>query len=153
MEKIDSTEIWTGKSELEWEEGPNRTQNAHAGRVRLSVVIWNPNEVGAEDQFKGLVQPFEKSHKRLGARDMEAAKLEVEERALGYLEEAMKGFGFGLKEGAEREREGSVLGEVELPNLPQRQDSTEEQLRDLQEVAERLGMYDGAEVVRELIKR
>ncbi len=32
-----------------------------------------------------------------------------------------------------------------LPKLPQRQDALEDQLRDLTEVANRLGMYDAAD--------
>jgi hypothetical protein len=35
-----------------------------------------------------------------------------------------------------------------LPQRPQRQDSTEDQLRDLAAVADRLGMYDAADSIR-----
>lgn len=39
----------------------------------------------------------------------------------------------------------------EIPQLPQRQDSLHDQLADLQAVANRLGMYDAADVIRELL--
>lgn len=41
-----------------------------------------------------------------------------------------------------------------IPKLTQRQDSTMEQLRDLVSVAEKLGMYDAADVIKSrLLKR
>lgn len=39
-----------------------------------------------------------------------------------------------------------------LPNLPQRQDSEEDQLKDLVRVAVKLGMYDAADMLQALIK-
>jgi hypothetical protein len=36
----------------------------------------------------------------------------------------------------------------ELPNKPQRQDSTGRQLRDLHSVANKLGMYDAADALK-----
>lgn len=39
---------------------------------------------------------------------------------------------------------------AELPQMPQRQDSTATQLRDLVAVANRLGMYDAADIVARL---
>lgn len=38
-----------------------------------------------------------------------------------------------------------------IPQQVQRQDSTDEQLRDLQAVANRLGMYDAADAIKVLI--
>ena len=40
-----------------------------------------------------------------------------------------------------------------LPQLPQRQDSTNDQLRDLRAIANRLGMYDAADIIRGLLER
>lgn len=39
-----------------------------------------------------------------------------------------------------------------IPSLPQRQDSTADQLADLISVANRLGMYDAADVVQQMSK-
>jgi len=41
----------------------------------------------------------------------------------------------------------------QIPELPQRQDATNDQLRDLRAVANRLGMYDAADVLRTLLER
>ena len=40
-----------------------------------------------------------------------------------------------------------------IPQLPQRQDSTSDQLRDLRAVANRLGMYDAADLIRGILER
>lgn len=40
-----------------------------------------------------------------------------------------------------------------LPQLPQRQDATNTQLRDLRAVAVRLGMYDADDILRGLLER
>lgn len=40
-----------------------------------------------------------------------------------------------------------------LQKLPQRQDSTIEQLRDLLPIANRLGMYDAADYMRQAVDR
>lgn len=39
-----------------------------------------------------------------------------------------------------------------VPSLPQRQDSTNDQLRDLRAVATRLGMYDAADYIRVVLE-
>ena len=39
----------------------------------------------------------------------------------------------------------------QIPQLPQRQDSTLDQLQDLHAVANRLGMYDAADIVKQFI--
>lgn len=46
----------------------------------------------------------------------------------------------------------TTLDEVirELPRLPQRQDATNDQLRDLWRVANQLGMYDAADAIRRM---
>lgn len=41
---------------------------------------------------------------------------------------------------------------ADLPTRPQRQDSTKEQLADLRLVANRLGMYDAADAIRQLFE-
>ena len=41
----------------------------------------------------------------------------------------------------------------QIPNCPQRQDSTNDQLRDLQCVANILGMYDAADVIRIILEK
>jgi hypothetical protein len=41
----------------------------------------------------------------------------------------------------------------DLPALPQRQDSTIDQLRDLRAIANRLGMYDAADYLRIALQR
>jgi len=75
---------------LEWRKGPNETLQARAGRLRLSIL--ETAEVGKDKVFKGYIQPFENDRRRLGAESVEAAKLEMEERALAYLEEGMNAF-------------------------------------------------------------
>ncbi len=45
---------------------------------------------------------------------------------------------------------GNVLSKI--PNQPQRQDSTVDQLNDLLSVAVKLGMYDAYDVVKILVK-
>lgn len=40
-----------------------------------------------------------------------------------------------------------------IPQQVQRQDSTDEQLRDLYAVANRLGMYDAADVLRNILDK
>lgn len=73
-----------------WQRGPNGTLQARAGRLRLSII-----EQGTLDdygEFKGYVQPFENDPRTLGAESVEAAKLEIEERALAYLEEGINAF-------------------------------------------------------------
>tara|TARA_Y100000766_G_C18787440_1_gene546433 strand:+ start:408 stop:584 length:177 start_codon:yes stop_codon:yes gene_type:complete len=40
-----------------------------------------------------------------------------------------------------------------IPQQIQRQDSTEQQLKELHAVANRLGMYDAADVIKNLIKK
>lgn len=40
-----------------------------------------------------------------------------------------------------------------LPRLPQRQDSTDAQLRDLRDIASRLGLYDAADYLRIVLER
>ncbi len=40
----------------------------------------------------------------------------------------------------------------DIPQLPQRQDATNDQLRDLRVVANRLGMYDAADLVRTMLE-
>lgn len=40
-----------------------------------------------------------------------------------------------------------------IPQQVQRQDSTDEQLRDLYTVANRLGMYDAADVLRNILDK
>lgn len=40
-----------------------------------------------------------------------------------------------------------------LPTIPQRQDSTIDQLRDLERVAVKLGMYDASDLLRGMVKR
>ena len=40
-----------------------------------------------------------------------------------------------------------------VPELPQRQDSTSEQLEDMVMVANKLGMYDAADVIRNLLEK
>jgi len=42
----------------------------------------------------------------------------------------------------------SYVERHDIPELPQRQDSTQAQLQDLRAVAERLGMYDAADLLR-----
>lgn len=42
---------------------------------------------------------------------------------------------------------------VNLPRQPQRQDSTSDQLRDLRAFANKLGMYDAADVIRTILER
>jgi hypothetical protein len=39
-----------------------------------------------------------------------------------------------------------------VPQQPQRQDSTNDQLRDLRVMANRLGMYDAADLIRNILK-
>lgn len=41
----------------------------------------------------------------------------------------------------------------QIPKLPQRQDATFDQLQDLMAVANRLGMYDAADIIRILLTR
>lgn len=41
---------------------------------------------------------------------------------------------------------------ADIPQLPQRQDSTNDQLKDLRAVANRLGMYDAAELIRVMLE-
>jgi hypothetical protein len=45
------------------------------------------------------------------------------------------------------------LGVRNFPQQPQRQDSTDDQLRDLRVIANRLGMYDAADVIRTLLEK
>lgn len=40
-----------------------------------------------------------------------------------------------------------------IPKLPQRQDATNDQLRDLKMVANKLGMYDAADVIQNILDR
>ena len=40
-----------------------------------------------------------------------------------------------------------------MPSLPQRQDGTMDQLRDLERVAVKLGMYDAADQLKGMVKR
>jgi len=40
-----------------------------------------------------------------------------------------------------------------IPDMPQRQDSTTDQLRDLVCVAQRLGLYDAADIVKQFLQR
>lgn len=40
-----------------------------------------------------------------------------------------------------------------IPQKPQRQDSTNDQLRDLMFVANRLGMYDAADIIRNILEQ
>ncbi len=40
----------------------------------------------------------------------------------------------------------------DIPQLPQRQDATNDQLRDLRAVANRLGMYDAADLIRIMLE-
>lgn len=49
----------------------------------------------------------------------------------------------------------AALQEVlkQTPRQPQRQDSTNDQLRDLRDFANKLGMYDAADVIRNLLER
>ncbi len=47
-----------------------------------------------------------------------------------------------------RRRREAPAAFQEIPQLPQRQDSTSDQLEDLVKVAERLGMYDAADYIR-----
>lgn len=51
--------------------------------------------------------------------------------------------------------ENATFAEVlrTTPHLGQRQDSTNAQLRDLHTVANRLGMYDAADIIRVLLER
>jgi hypothetical protein len=74
----------------EWRKGPNGTLEARAGRLRLSII--EKRTLNDDGEFKGYVQPFENDPRTLGAESVEAAKLEMEERALAYLEEGMNAF-------------------------------------------------------------
>lgn len=40
-----------------------------------------------------------------------------------------------------------------IPEMPQRQDSSTDQLRDLVCVAQRLGLYDAADIIKNLLQR
>lgn len=40
-----------------------------------------------------------------------------------------------------------------VPQLPQRQDGIDAQLQDLRVIANRLGMYDAADVLRSMVER
>lgn len=40
-----------------------------------------------------------------------------------------------------------------IPQQPQRQDGTNDQLRDLRDFAVRLGMYDAADLIRNILER
>lgn len=74
----------------EWRKGPNGTLEARAGRLRLSII--EKRTLNDDGEFKGYVQPFENEARTLGAESVEGAKLEMEERALAYLEEGMNAF-------------------------------------------------------------
>lgn len=52
---------------------------------------------------------------------------------------------------ADREDLKSVLSK--LPKLPQRQDGSKDQLRDLIPFANKLGMYDAADVLKTIVKQ
>ena len=41
---------------------------------------------------------------------------------------------------------------AQIPSLPQRQDGCVDQLRDLYQVANKLGMHDAADIIREAMK-
>jgi hypothetical protein len=41
----------------------------------------------------------------------------------------------------------------QIPSLPQRQDSTTDQLRDLMAVANKLGMYDACDWIRDRLEK
>jgi len=41
----------------------------------------------------------------------------------------------------------------QIPHQPQRQDSTNAQLRDLHTFANRLGLYDAADIIRSILER
>ena len=47
----------------------------------------------------------------------------------------------------------SILNTVNIEQQPQRQDSTTDQLRDLCIVANRLGMYDASDYIRNIIEK
>ena len=55
------------------------------------------------------------------------------------------------KKGGRTDYQSRLLSAI--PHLPQRQDSTDAQLRDLRAVANRLGMYDAADLLRNILEK